>query len=88
MERLRKEEVSATAGRARCYRGGLFDCNEGDAAGESQSYQGGRATCASGRLREDGGFQQLPLPPLSGAGKILKRELRKPYWEGKGRAVS
>jgi acyl-CoA synthetase (AMP-forming)/AMP-acid ligase II len=23
--------------------------------------------------------------PLSGAGKILKRELRKPHWEGKAR---
>lgn len=28
-----------------------------------------------------------PLP-MSGAGKILKRELRAPYWEGKGRAVN
>ena len=26
--------------------------------------------------------------PLSGAGKILKRELRKPYWEGKTRQVN
>ena len=25
---------------------------------------------------------------LSGAGKILKRELRKPYWEGKTRQVN
>ena len=28
------------------------------------------------------------LLPLSGAGKILKTELRKPYWEGKDRAVN
>jgi long-chain acyl-CoA synthetase len=28
-----------------------------------------------------------PLP-MSGAGKILKRELRRPYWEGRRRAVS
>ena len=28
-----------------------------------------------------------PLP-LSGAGKILKRELRKPYWENRERRVS
>jgi long-chain acyl-CoA synthetase len=28
------------------------------------------------------------LLPLSGAGKILKRELRKPYWEGKTRQVN
>jgi long-chain acyl-CoA synthetase len=26
--------------------------------------------------------------PLSGAGKILKRELRKPYWENKARQVN
>ena len=31
---------------------------------------------------------QDEMLPLSGAGKILKRELRKPYWEGKGRAVN
>ena len=30
---------------------------------------------------------QTPLP-LSGAGKILKRELRKPYWEDRQRMVS
>jgi long-chain acyl-CoA synthetase len=28
-----------------------------------------------------------PLP-MSGAGKILKRELRVPFWEGKARAVN
>jgi len=26
--------------------------------------------------------------PLSGAGKILKRELRAPFWEGKARRVN
>ncbi len=31
---------------------------------------------------------QDEMLPLSGAGKILKRELRKPYWEGRTRAVS
>ena len=31
--------------------------------------------------------RETPLP-LSGAGKILKRELRKPFWEGKGRRVN
>jgi long-chain acyl-CoA synthetase len=31
---------------------------------------------------------QDEMLPLSGAGKVLKRELRKPYWEGKGRAVN
>jgi long-chain acyl-CoA synthetase len=32
-------------------------------------------------------IQDEPLP-LSGAGKILKRDLRAPYWEGKTRAVN
>ena len=31
-------------------------------------------------------FREEPLP-LSGALKVLKRELRAPYWEGKGRGV-
>ncbi|MCX7381529.1 MAG: long-chain-fatty-acid--CoA ligase [Alphaproteobacteria bacterium] len=31
-------------------------------------------------------FRDEPLP-LSGAGKILKTDLRKPYWEGQGRQV-
>jgi long-chain acyl-CoA synthetase len=30
---------------------------------------------------------QDEMLPLSGAGKILKRELRKPYWEGKERRI-
>lgn len=32
-------------------------------------------------------FREEPLP-VSGAGKILKNELRKPYWEGKDRQVN
>jgi long-chain acyl-CoA synthetase len=32
-------------------------------------------------------FQDEPLP-LSGAGKILKTELRKPYWDGRARSVN
>lgn len=32
-------------------------------------------------------FRSDPLP-LSGAGKVLKRELRAPYWEGKDRQVN
>ena len=32
-------------------------------------------------------FRDEPLP-LSGAGKILKRELRKPFWENRERMVS
>jgi long-chain acyl-CoA synthetase len=32
-------------------------------------------------------FRSEPIP-LSGAMKPLKRELRKPYWEGKATAIS
>jgi long-chain acyl-CoA synthetase len=32
-------------------------------------------------------IRQTPLP-MSGAGKILKRELRAPYWEGKTRTIN
>ena len=32
-------------------------------------------------------FRDEPLP-LSGAGKILKTELRKPFWAGKEKAVN
>ena len=32
-------------------------------------------------------FRDTPLPK-SGPGKILKTELRKPYWEGKDRKVN
>ena len=32
-------------------------------------------------------FRDAPLP-LSGAGKILKRELREPYWRGYSKAVN
>jgi long-chain acyl-CoA synthetase len=32
-------------------------------------------------------ISENPLP-LSGAGKILKRELRKPFWENRERRVS
>jgi long-chain acyl-CoA synthetase len=31
-------------------------------------------------------FREVPLP-VSGAGKVLKRELREPYWSGQARAV-
>jgi long-chain acyl-CoA synthetase len=32
-------------------------------------------------------LREAPLP-LSGAGKVLKRELRQPFWEGRERRVS
>jgi len=32
-------------------------------------------------------FRDTPLP-LSGAGKVLKRELREPYWKGFTKAVN
>jgi long-chain acyl-CoA synthetase len=32
-------------------------------------------------------FREAPLP-LSGAGKVLKRELREPFWKGYSKAVN
>ena len=32
-------------------------------------------------------FRDEPLP-LSGAGKVLKTELRKPFWEGRDRQIN
>jgi long-chain acyl-CoA synthetase len=32
-------------------------------------------------------ISETPLP-LSGAGKVLKRDLRKPFWENRERRVS
>ena len=35
---------------------------------------------------EDG--RETAIVPLSGAGKVLKTELRKPFWEGRERQVN
>ena len=45
-----------------------------------------RQTIAGYKLPKSIEFRTDPLP-LSGALKPLKRELRKPYWEGRERSV-
>ncbi|WP_370305458.1 long-chain-fatty-acid--CoA ligase [Sinimarinibacterium flocculans] len=46
-----------------------------------------RQRIAGYKLPRSVSFRSEPLP-VSGAGKILKTEVRKPYWEGRGRQVS
>ena len=46
-----------------------------------------RALIAGYKLPKGVTFRQQPLP-LSGAGKVLKTELRKPFWEGLDRQVN
>jgi acyl-CoA synthetase (AMP-forming)/AMP-acid ligase II len=46
-----------------------------------------RATIAGYKLPKSVSFRDEPMP-LSGAGKVLKTELRKPYWEGRDRQVN
>ena len=46
-----------------------------------------RERIAGYKLPKSISFRDDPMP-LSGAGKVLKTELRKPYWEGMDRAVN
>jgi acyl-CoA synthetase (AMP-forming)/AMP-acid ligase II len=46
-----------------------------------------RERIAGYKLPKSVSFREEPLP-LSGAGKVLKTELRKPYWEGRDRQVN
>lgn len=46
-----------------------------------------RELIAGYKLPKSVSFREEPLP-LSGAGKVLKTELRKPYWEGRDRQVN
>lgn len=46
-----------------------------------------RKQIANYKLPRSISFRTEPLP-LSGAGKVLKRELRKPFWDGKSRSVN
>jgi len=46
-----------------------------------------RASIAGYKCPQSVSFRDDPFP-LSGAGKVLKRELRAPYWEGQDRNVS
>jgi acyl-CoA synthetase (AMP-forming)/AMP-acid ligase II len=46
-----------------------------------------RSAIAGYKVPKSIGFTDQPLP-LSGAGKVLKTELRKPFWEGRDRQVN
>jgi long-chain acyl-CoA synthetase len=46
-----------------------------------------RKQIAGYKLPKSISFREEPMP-LSGAGKVLKTELRKPYWEGRDRQVN
>ena len=46
-----------------------------------------RATIAGYKLPKSVSYRSDPMP-LSGAGKVLKTELRKPFWEGRDRQVN
>lgn len=61
--------------------------NEGASATEDDIIGHCKAQIAGFKCPRSVTFQQEPLP-LSGAGKILKTELRKPFWDGVDRSVN
>jgi long-chain acyl-CoA synthetase len=60
---------------------------EGQQATEEDIVKHARESIAGFKVPKSVEFRTEPIP-LSGAMKPLKRELRKPYWEGKERAVN
>jgi long-chain acyl-CoA synthetase len=60
---------------------------EGEALTEDELIAHCRELIAGYKLPKSVSFRDEPLP-LSGAGKVLKTELRKPYWEGRDRQVN
>lgn len=61
-------------------------CHEGAGATEAEIIEHARGSIAGYKVPKSVVFRQEPLP-LSGALKVLKRELREPYWEGKDRRI-
>ena len=59
----------------------------GNDATEEQLIAHCRPLIAGYKLPKSVSFREEPLP-LSGAGKVLKTELRKPYWAGRDRQVN
>jgi long-chain acyl-CoA synthetase len=59
----------------------------GESATEAELVQHCRGLIAGYKVPKSVAFREEPLP-LSGAMKVLKRELRAPYWEGKQRGVN
>jgi long-chain acyl-CoA synthetase len=60
--------------------------HEGQSASEEELITHCRAQIAGYKLPKSVTYREEPLP-LSGAGKVLKTELRKPWWEGRDRQV-
>jgi acyl-CoA synthetase (AMP-forming)/AMP-acid ligase II len=60
---------------------------EGSTVTETEIIAHARESIAGYKLPKSVEFRAEPLP-LSGAMKVLKRELRAPYWEGHDRAVN
>jgi long-chain acyl-CoA synthetase len=61
-------------------------CNPGMIVSGDEIKVWARERIAGYKVPKSVEFREEPLP-LSGAMKILKRELREPYWEGKARSV-
>ncbi len=60
--------------------------NEGAEASEAEIINHARESIAGYKLPKSVVFRTEPLP-LSGALKVLKRELREPYWKGHDRRI-
>jgi long-chain acyl-CoA synthetase len=62
-------------------------CVEGAQVTEEEIQAHARGTIAGYKVPKSVEFRLEPLP-LSGALKVLKRDLRKPYWEEHDRGIS
>ena len=62
-------------------------CREGQSVTEAEIIDHARASIAGFKVPKSVEFRSEPLP-LSGAMKVLKKDLRAPYWEGHGRGVN
>jgi long-chain acyl-CoA synthetase len=60
--------------------------HQGQSVSEEELIAHCRAQIAGYKLPKSFTYREEPLP-LSGAGKVLKTELRKPWWEGRDRQV-
>jgi long-chain acyl-CoA synthetase len=60
---------------------------EGQTASADELIAHARASIAGYKVPKSVDFREEPLP-LSGAMKVLKRELRAPYWEGRDRSIN
>jgi long-chain acyl-CoA synthetase len=65
----------------------IVRCHEGRSASEREIIDFCHELIANYKCPRSVSFRDEPMP-LSGAGKILKTELRKPFWEGRGKQVS